>query len=297
MSNTPNKCVKCCKNVSTKDGQFKCKKCLKVYHKTCIKVSRGVCENCVLDTPTISPAPKVFLDLDPKNVTVESLLHALNEKMEVVFKIKEDTGFYAEKYDEMLLKQNEILAAMKKQQNIIDDITNRCKHFEKLTQALEQRVQAIEQKDKSKNIELVGVILKENENIKETVGKVAMQLGVDIKDVEKAWRVGRAVPGRRPPPIIVRLCHESARDLWMSKRGLLRSNKVLFPGEPEDTPIYVNEDLTKYNRELLWNAKQSLRGIFKYVWVKKGRILCKKTDDSRTLNITTRADLEAVAKS
>lgn len=295
MSSTPNKCVKCCKNMPSKDGQFKCKKCLKVYHKTCIKVSRGVCENCMPENPVTSPTPKVFLDLDLKNLTVESLLHALNKKMEVVFKIKEDTGFYAEKYDEMLLKQNEILTAMKKQQNIIDDITNRCKHFEKLTQALEQRVQAIEQKDKNKNIEIVGVVLKENENIKETIGKIAMQLGVDIKDVESAWRVGRAVPGRRPPPIVVRLRQEAARDFWMGKRGLLRTNKVLFPEEP-DTPIYVNEDLTRYNRELLWNTKQSLRGIFKYIWVKKGRILCKKGDDSKTIHITTRADLEALAK-
>lgn len=239
---------------------------------------------------------KVFLDLDPKNLTVEALLSELNRKMEVVLKIKEDIGFYSDKYDEMLNKQSEILEVVKKQQNKIDDLTNKCKNFEKVNQALEQRVQALEQNEKSRNIELVGVTMKDKEDIKEVISKVATQMGTNMSDVEQAWRVGRPVPGRRPPAIIVRLRSEDTRDLWMSKRGLLRSNSDLYPGEQQGTAIFVNEDLTKYNKELLWNTKQSLRGIFKFIWVRKGRILCKKNEGSRTLHITTTADLEALMK-
>lgn len=234
---TPSKlCGKCGKAITTKIDP--CKKCQKIYHKTCAKNMKGDCDMCSLgsahdNSPTVVSAASsktgVFIDLDPKNLTVESLLEQLNNKMQVVFEIKEDTGFYAEKYDEMIKKQNEMLEVIKKQQNKIESLSNKCKHLEVVNTALEQRVHTLEQADKSKNIEISGLDMKNSEKLPSLMEKITGVMGVSFDDIEKAWRVGRPIPGRRPPNLIIKLRSESARDQWLGKKNLLRNNKQIYP--------------------------------------------------------------------
>lgn len=294
------KCGKCNKIVPLKtEEKFTCKKCLKVYHKLCCaKNDNNICELCTLDSPhkqgSATPSSSLLLDLDPKAVSVEALLVELNKKMQVVMDIREDTSFYAAKYDEMVTKQNELLQIIKKQQNQFEDLSNRFKNLEKVNQSLQQRVEALEQAEKSSNIEIVGLKMADKENTLSMVQTVAKRLDVKLEDVERAWRLGRPVPGRRPPPLIVKLRSVAARDLWMGKRGLLRSNKDIFSDENDDSPIFFNEDLTKHNRDLLWNVKQKLKATFKYIWVKNGRILCKKIENAKTIQVTSMADLDKI---
>lgn len=295
---TPSKlCGKCGKAITTKIDP--CKKCQKIYHKTCAKNMKGDCDVCCLGSALDSPpaglsAAKtgVFIDLDPKSLTIETLLEQLNKKMQVVFEIKEDTGFYAEKYDDMIKKQNEMLDVIKNQQNKIDSLSNKCKHLEVLNSALEQRVHTLEQTDRSKNIEISGLNMKNSEKLPCLMEKIAGALGAPLVDVEKAWRAGRPIPGRRPPNLIVRLRSESARDLWLGKKNLLRSSKQIYPEDADDNSVYLNEDLTKYNRELLWNAKQKMKNTFKFIWVKGGKVLCKREENARTKHIMTLADID-----
>lgn len=298
------KCGKCNKFLSSgkTEAVYTCKgKCQKLYHKLCAKATKGVCDECLKDyplTPTSNSSKNmVFLDLDPKNMTLETLLEELNKKMEVVFKIKEDTGFYAQKYDEMITKQNDLLDLMKKQQNKVDDLSNKCKYLEKFNQALEQRVQCLEQATNSKNIEIQGIKMQDKEVLNDVLAKIMSKMGTKQEDVESYWRVGKQIPGRRPPAIVIKLRNEAVRDEWMNKKGLVRTYKDMYPESDDNSPIFINEHLTKYFKDLLWNAKTKLKDMYQYVWVKKGQILCKKSDGARVFNIVSVHDIEKLLSS
>ncbi|KAG7308625.1 hypothetical protein JYU34_005847 [Plutella xylostella] len=231
------KCAKCNKFASASgDNTVKCKgKCKRVFHINCI--TKGICDICLAqksDTPgSASPISRSnrFLDLDPESLTLKTLLEELNKKMEVVFKIEKDTSFYAKSYDEMLKKQEEYREELKKEQNKVQDLQNKYSHLEKTNQALEQRVQALEQGEKSRNVEIVGLKMKENEDIKVITEQITKQLDVKFSEVERAWRVGRGEAGKRAPPLVIRLRSEDARNRLLDKKNRLRSNSDIYPDD------------------------------------------------------------------
>ncbi|CAG9138016.1 unnamed protein product [Plutella xylostella] len=119
-----------------------------------------------------------------------------------------------------------------------------------------------------------------------------------MSEVERAWRLrsNQAKPGaaKLPANIIVKLRNEAAQEEWIKNRRKIRSNLDIYP-DSSTSPIYINEDLTKYNRELLWQAKQKVKeNLLKFVWVNKGRILCKTDEQSRTHVVNCSADINNI---
>lgn len=226
------------------------------------------------------------------------MLKELNKKMEIIVDIERNTKFYAEKYDELLKQHKETLDMLKSTNNRLQDLQNRFVHLETVNEALECRVRNLEQAERGRNIEIVGVEQKENENIKDIITKIATKINVGTSEVERAWRLRNLTTkpaAKVPSPIIVKLRSEAAKGEWMQNRRLLKNNSDIFLNDSL-TPIYINEDLTKYNKDLLWQARQKKKeNIFKFVWVKKGRVLCKTDEMSRTLIIQCAADIQTYA--
>ncbi|CAB3241326.1 unnamed protein product [Arctia plantaginis] len=126
-------------------------------------------------------------------------------------------------------------------------------YLEKCNKALEERVQELEMKDKEKNIEIHGLEKHENENTKLVVQKMAQKLNLDPNDIEEAQRVGQEKPDdTKPKTVLVTLRSKSARSSWMlvKKKNKITNNKVYDNGS--EKRIYINEDLPKYKRQLLW---------------------------------------------
>ncbi|KAG7306880.1 hypothetical protein JYU34_008348 [Plutella xylostella] len=220
-------CKKCNRFPSKKDELFHCKgSCGGIFHRACIQdpansARTGHCGACA--SPRTPTNVKAFFDLDPKN-------------------------------------HKETLDALKTTNNRLQDLKNRCVHLETTNEALETRVRHLEQAERGKNVEIVGLEQRDNENIKEVIGLVAKKLEVSMSEVERAWRLrsNQAKPGaaKLPANIIVKLRNEAAQEEWIKNRRKIRSNLDIYP-DSSTSPIYIiNEDLTKYNRELLWQAKQ-----------------------------------------
>lgn len=56
--------------------------------------------------------------------------------------------------------------------------------------------------------------------------------------------------------------------------------------------IYINESLTKENKQLLFKTKEKARDAsYKYVWSKEGKIFVRKNDNSRVHRIKNEHDL------
>lgn len=60
-------------------------------------------------------------------------------------------------------------------------------------------------------------------------------------------------------------------------------------------PIYVNEHLTKYFRELMWQAKtrktENGEKLYKFVWFKDSKLLVRRNDTSKIERIRSNNDL------
>ncbi|XP_053376808.1 uncharacterized protein LOC128547720 [Mercenaria mercenaria] len=105
---------------------------------------------------------------------------------------------------------------------------------------------------------------------------MATAVGSDLslQEIAVSHRVGKPRSSDKPRDILVKFISRRSRDKLLKKRSLLKSNG--YEG------IFVNEDLTKYRSELLFEAKQLVKR--KHIigaWSTDGTILVKVTKDKK----------------
>ncbi|XP_063384648.1 uncharacterized protein LOC134670766 [Cydia fagiglandana] len=225
---------------------------------------------------------------------MEKVLREVNEKLSVVYKMEKtleemsnDISFYAAKYQELTEDRD-------KANNRIKTLEHRNNHLETCNRALEERVTWLETKEKEKNVEIVGLEEKDGVMLENIIQTLARKLGVDDGQIREIQRVGvkpaavksttanKQSEGRsskpRPRPVVITMATRAARDLWLAARKTTKlCNDDVFENGNKDF-IYINEDLTKYTRNLLWTAKNELKPTYKYVWVQDGKVLIRKDD-------------------
>ncbi|PZC81049.1 hypothetical protein B5X24_HaOG213389 [Helicoverpa armigera] len=169
---------------------------------------------------------------------------------------------------------------------------------------LKQELQEREQDLLSNDIEIAGIPEVPGEGITHIVLTVANKLGMPLeeRDIVDAGRAGapRALveggPAPRPRPIVVRLARRSSRD------ALLKCSRVRRGATTADMGIagppckfYVNERLTKLNRQLFQRAREIAGRVkWRFVWTRDGKIFVKKENGSTRHRIRTEADLDGV---
>lgn len=298
-------CKKCKLFVSlSKDELVKCKgACEAVYHKKCVQSNKqflisGTCDDC---QPAKHSPIQVKTAQDPKPATSsneasgDNVLAEINKKLEVLYSVEKkiveltaSVEFYSEMYQNLMDYKEESKKKIKslEQKNV---------YLEKYNKALEERVQELEAKGNEKNIEIHGLEMHNQENIKTVVEELATKLNLNPNDIEDAQRVGREKPGDTKPKIVlVALRTKSARNNWMlaRKENQITNNKVYANGS--DKRIFINEDLPKYKRQLLWTVRNQLKPKgFQYIWVQDCSILVKKNSEEKKIyNIRSEEDLK-----
>lgn len=130
--------------------------------------------------------------------------------------------------------------------------------LEKCNKALEERVEELEMKEKEKSLEICGLEDRPNENTKQVVQDVAKLFDPD--EIEEAERVGKEKPNEQRPRIVkVKLRTRQARIKWMmAKKEHIITNRKLYSNANEKR-IYINEDLPKQKRQLLWLTRNKLK--------------------------------------
>lgn len=236
---------------------------------------------------------KILKDIQNKVNAIPSLKKQLNA-------ITASMALLSEKYDSLLAQQEED----KKKINSLDksfiSINNKCVYLEKCNMALEQKMLEFEQASRKLNIEIVGLEQLPNENINEVVKKLADTLEVSSENIEWASRRHQRKQSNRPAPIIVGFKNTggaAARNSWLAKRSkLIELNSSMITGGSQKHKIYINEDLTKTTRMLLWNTKIQLKAIYKYIWVVNGKILVKKAEGDKSVCIRSEEDIRELTK-
>lgn len=135
---------------------------------------------------------------------------------------------------------------------------------------------------------------------------VASKMGVKVeeRDIVSAERVGgRRINATQPAPVearprflVVRLARRDLRNEMLEaarvRRGMTSAD-LGMPGTP--ARFYINERLTKRNRELFRLARETGGRLgWQFVWCKRGRILARYKPGDATCQIRCEADIQRV---
>lgn len=151
------------------------------------------------------------------------------------------------------------------------------------------------------------------ESIVRAVTVLAARLGVTLeeRDIVFAERVGAmqsasaaGAPTNPPRRVVVRLARRPLRDQIISAARVRRTLTASDAGRAVDTAgpappypprIFVNERLTRFNRQLFHRVRQECRRVgWRYSWTRRGRIYARQSDGKSAYPIRCEADVERV---
>lgn len=152
----------------------------------------------------------------------------------------------------------------------------------------------LKQYSRQNNVEIKGMPLDPNEKLENTVQTLGSKLNIELHNSE--IDIVHRVPSKdkEKPNIIVRFVSRSSRNKVLEAARKKRLTAIDF-GFTENTPIYVNEHLCVEKKVLLGKAIQLRKQCgWKFSWVKEGKILVRKTENSPVIHIAREADLAKI---
>lgn len=158
---------------------------------------------------------------------------------------------------------------------------------------LRKEANDVEQYSRLPNMEIHGLPQKPKEELFSLIADLAQKLEVpfDDSDIETIHRL--PAKRERAPVVLVRFVNRALKEKWISSRAKLRS---LI--ERKDTPpMFFCDNLTGFNKQLLWAAKQKGREIeHKFVWSRNCKIFMRKEEGSPLIRINGFADLDRLVR-
>lgn len=142
------------------------------------------------------------------------------------------------------------------------------------------------------------------ENVLHAVTVLAAKLGVELeeRDVVFAERMGvlqgagAAGDVRRERRVVVRLARRGLRDQLLQAARVRRTLTASDAGRSApQRRIFINERLTKVNRQLFHRVREECRKLqWRYSWTKRGRIYARQGDGKQVHTFRSEADVSRV---
>lgn len=110
-------------------------------------------------------------------------------------------------------------------------------------------------------------------------------INVEVVDheIDRAHRVGSRSEGKTRAIIVKLSSHRS-------KIKILKNKKVL----KDKRGFYINEDLTRLNQKLLFDAREALDVNVGSVYSYDGKILAKRRSDNKIVRVKSKDDLKTL---
>ncbi|KOB59281.1 Uncharacterized protein OBRU01_25320 [Operophtera brumata] len=297
------KCHSCNKLLNKKSTVLECVRCQKVVHATSIcsglsakqlgalKAAENLewtCNDCNQN----SFRRKSFVTLDEHDneeddeisapgtaFDVKQLLQDLKKEVKNIVTqeiraVSASLQYCSEKVDEFTESMDALTSKVKDMEKKIAHLDNQNRSSLLKIEFLEQRNVELEQQQLGDHVEIAGIPDSNDVDLPKLVESLVVKLGAPKDDVVSV----RRLPSRRTGsgPVQVRVRQESTRQQLMSSaRESTIIAKDLMPnltGSPATEKIYIRKALTTYNKSLLWQAKQEMKGIYKYIWIRDGKI-------------------------
>lgn len=182
-------------------------------------------------------------------------------------------------------------------------LIKRCNHFEQKCLELESQLQRVKseaeedrQYSRNINIEISGLPEVENENLVDVTLKLAKSLtaqDINKEDIQAVHRVGSRTAKTRS--IIVQFASRAVRDIILNKAKEKKPTvNLVYAGECAN-PIYVNEHMTPYYKNLMYEAKKKKldngERAYKYVWFKNSKLFVRRNDGSDVVRVQLASDI------
>lgn len=155
-------------------------------------------------------------------------------------------------------------------------------------------IQKLHQYSRRNNLEIHGFPELDGEKeTKEIVKRISNTLRVDLKFNDYvSHRIGKKREDR-PRIILVKFNNTSTRDDFLKKAKESKVNLKQVDENFPNTPLYVNENLSPYHRQLMYESKRLIKdkNLDYSVWFSNGKILLKKEKGGKPYRIDSKADL------
>lgn len=201
--------------------------------------------------------------------------------------------------DEIKQYRTDFVDELAKLKCTVATLTSQSDEKDNVIAGLIEHINNLDQYSRNKNIEIENVVQLEGESVEVLVTKIANELNIKLEsaEIDAAHRLPSRAEGRAPK-IIVQFTTRKKRDLFLEKKTkVLTNTQIIGVASQRGTDrIFVNENLSPYNRELLWKTKTRARELgYRFVWCKKGKIFVKKDETSRAIiKIYTFADIDKI---
>lgn len=236
-------------------------------------------------TSVLSELNKNIIKLNTDNVNINKTLTETNKRLS---EMEKSLNFTSERQD---LFDNRL-------KTIEDGISHTTSVTDQIGM-IEHKISLMEQQARQCNIEISNMPERRTEhliNIIERLGE-AIKYPIRASDMITVHRVPHAESKNpRPKNVIVKFTNKVTRDNVISAYRAVKgldSTKLSINGSP--TTIYINEHLTLSNKLLFRQCREAAKKQeYKYVWVKHGTILVRKSDTSHVLPIRSPQDLAKI---
>ncbi|CAG4978280.1 unnamed protein product [Parnassius apollo] len=322
------KCAACGKFVSPADI-IKCSSCANIYDRICLKLSKSykvspkwLCPGCTSKQPrkdnTETPikvqteisqssssnsSPSSCSGCDATSKMIEEL------RTEIVAMRNEFVNF-GTNFDRLYLAVSDLSKR-------VDGIENRVANLEKdecmekykdenkkLSDTLERLKFELNDRDQEQlltDVEISCIPEHKGENVTQLAMLIGEKLNVKMEE-QDIVSIQRMSPLRgyieeegavQPRPLAVRLARRTLRDRLLQSARVRRGADTTgfgLPGSPKK--FYINEHLTRINRQLFFKARQmGSKSGWKYVWTRDGRIYARRDRNTEARRIRCEIDL------
>ncbi|CAG9137991.1 unnamed protein product [Plutella xylostella] len=227
-----------------------------------------------------------------------SLVNKVDHISEKVSHFEASLAFYNSMYEEMKSSLDEKCTQIKNLQKDNSDLQITVKD-------LSDRLNSMEQHMREDNVEVNGLPENNAEILPNMVLQLAKSVNVQLKDgdVVTATRVPKMNKNAdRPRSVVVKLRDTGVRDaLLAAVQTFNRKNPTDKLGSQHlgiggnRVPIYVSEHLSPANKSLHAAARHKAKEMgYKFVWVRGGRILARKTESSQAIQIRSLDSLKLI---
>lgn len=230
-------------------------------------------------------------DEEPE-LDVKSLLASINQKLDSLPLLREKVDsmelsvqFLSKQFDEFEKKIKHQEAEIKELRKRVTDLEEKEKMSRVVNGELQKEVNDLEFRSRRLNLEIHGIPVTENEDLITELNKVADKIEVPHLEVSDVVTVHR-LPARKDhvPGIIIHFVRQDTKDIWLKKRSTLK----------DVTPrIFIQENLTRFNRELLRATKDMAKEkSYAFAWYGNGKVFVRKSAGMRAIPIKDRDDLD-----
>jgi regulator of replication initiation timing len=157
------------------------------------------------------------------------------------------------------------------------------------------KVERLEQKALSNNVEITGVPAMLDEDLSDVLQRLFhhAELHYDKSMITDAYRLNGNNKSGLPGSIIVSFCNHTTKNNFMEKTKGKVLNSSFLNNNHHPRPVYINEHLTRLNKYLFYLARCMRReGQIKYVWVVNGRVLVKVIEGAQSIIVECPKTLE-----